>query len=107
MSEVYAPENLERYYRMRKKGASSGASKEASKPPKVPQGETAKPTQEDLFHELLGKNVSARLLDGSTMRGKLETVTKYELLLKTEGGKDVVVFKHAVAYVLPERTAAF
>jgi sRNA-binding regulator protein Hfq len=30
--------------------------------------------------------------------------SKYELQLKTEGGEEVVLFKHAVAYILPTPT---
>jgi len=40
----------------------------------------------------------------STVRGELVKASKYELQLKTEGGGEVVLFKHAVAYILPAST---
>ena len=67
--------------------------------------ETAEPEPlGSLVVDFLGKKVSARLLDGSTVRGELIKASKYELLLKTEGGEKVALFKHAVAYILPAST---
>ena len=106
MSGVYMPETLERYYKNEGKRASPRNAKRSS--PKKPAGsqkETAKPElQGNLVLGFLGENVAVRLLDGSTVRGELEKVSKYELLLRTEGGQEVVLFKHAVAYILPAST---
>ena len=103
MSNVYTPETLEHYYKMRGKatpGTGSSLKKLAES-----KEETAKPEpQGNLVADFLGKKVSARLLDGSTVRGELIRASKYELQLKTEGGEEVVLFKHAVAYILPAST---
>jgi hypothetical protein len=104
LSNVYTPEELEHYYKMRGKKASTGTGSSLKKLAESKK-ETAKPEPHgSLVADFLGKKVSARLLDGSTVRGELMKASKYELLLKTEGGEEVVLFKHAVAYILPAST---
>jgi hypothetical protein len=103
LSNIYTPETLE-HYKMRGKKASPGTGSSLKKLAESKK-ETAKPEpQGSLVADFLGKKVSARLLDGSTVRGELVKASKYELLLKTEGGEEVVLFKHAVAYILPAST---
>jgi len=103
LSDAYTPEKLEYYYEMRRKRASPRDTTGSSlKKLAESKKETAKPKpQGNLVADFLGKKVSARLLDGSTVRGELVKASKYELQLKTEGGEEVVLFKHAVAYILP------
>ena len=100
MRDVYAPESLERYYKMRSEKGASEKAEPSSKKLKVDEGEAAKP-DEEVARGLLGRSVSVRLLDGSVVRGELVKVSRYELLLRTEVGQEVVLFKHAAAYILP------
>jgi hypothetical protein len=104
LSDVYSPETLEHYYKMRGKKASPGTGSSLKKLAESKK-ETDKPEPHgSLVADFLGKKVSARLLDGSAVRGELIKASKYELLLKAEGGEEVVLFKHAVAYILPAST---
>lgn len=46
----------------------------------------------------IGKNVSIMLRGGSILKGKLESVPQYELIL-TISYKPVIVMKHAIDYI--------
>jgi len=99
LRDVYTPEALEHYYKMRSERRTEKA-EPSSKKLKVDKGEAAKPNEE-VARGFLGRSVSVRLLDGSVVRGELVKVSRYELLLRTEVGQEVVLFKHAAAYILP------
>lgn len=78
LSNVYTPETLEHYYEMRGKKASPGTGSSLKKLAESKK-ETAEPEpQGNLVADFLGEKVSARLLDGSTVRGELMKVSKYE-----------------------------
>jgi len=51
---------------------------------------------------LVGLNVEVWLLDGGRLQGRLKRIGERELVLEGKTG-EVVVFKHAVAYIIPLR----
>ena len=51
---------------------------------------------------LVGLNVEVWLLDGGRLQGRLKRTGERELVLEGRDG-EVVVFKHAVAYIIPLR----
>ena len=51
---------------------------------------------------LVGLNVEVWLLDGGRLQGRLKRIGERELVLEGKAG-EVVVFKHAVAYIIPLR----
>ena len=51
---------------------------------------------------LVGLNVEVWLLDGGRLQGRLKRTGERELILEGRDG-EVVVFKHAVAYIIPLR----
>jgi len=53
---------------------------------------------------LVGLNVEVWLLDGGRLQGRLKRAGERELVLEGRDG-EVVVFKHAVAYIIPLREA--
>ncbi len=56
----------------------------------------------------VGTPVLVRLLDGKVVTGELVTFDIYAIVVKVKGGKDTLIFKHAVAYITtssPEENA--
>ena len=51
---------------------------------------------------LVGLNVEVWLLDGGRLQGRLKRTGERELVLEGKAG-EIVVFKHAVAYITPLR----
>lgn len=50
----------------------------------------------DLLNELGGQKVKVQFNDGSTMTGVLESYDRFNIRLKRDKGKTVVLMKHAV-----------
>ena len=97
---VYSPEELERYYKMRKKPQTEASKETGGSEAKQKHGGSE---QGDLVREYVGKQVKLRLMDGDVFEGKLEKASRFELVLATESGKRVLLYKHAVAYVHPSK----
>jgi sRNA-binding regulator protein Hfq len=99
---VYSPEELERYYKMRKKPQAEASKGTGGSEAKAPQKHGGS-EQGDLVREYVGKQVKLRLMDGDVFEGKLEKASRFELVLATESGERVLLYKHAVAYVHPSK----
>ncbi len=50
-----------------------------------------------------GQRVTVRLLSGETLAGLMGSLGRYDFVLTTNGGQELVVAKHAVAYWIVER----
>lgn len=49
-----------------------------------------------------GQRVTVRLLTGETLAGLMGSLGKYDFVLRDDGGRELVVAKHAVAYWIVE-----
>ena len=92
---AYSPEELERYYKMRRRQGE--ALKEGGEPKAQLKPEGG--GQGDLIREFVGQRVALHLKDGDVFKGKLEKASRFELVLATESGERVLLYKHAVTYV--------
>ncbi len=45
--------------------------------------------------------VEVHLLGGEKIRGHIQSFDGYCILLKTEGGQDIMIYKHALVSLLP------
>lgn len=95
MKDPYSPEMLEKYYAKRK-------ATEERAPQKAKPSSEKRNASEEILASLVGERVTARMMDGEVLRGVLKKVSKYELVLEAEG-RELLVFKHAVAYVSKEK----
>jgi sRNA-binding regulator protein Hfq len=75
---------MEKYYGMRREVEG-----------KKPEPKAKKPSD-----RLVGEKVELRLIDGGRLQGTLKEAGKYELVLEGKDG-EIVVFKHAVAHIIP------
>jgi len=66
------------------------------------EGEKRKVELKQPSDGLVGLNVEVWLLDGGRLQGRLKRTGERELILEGRDG-EVVVFKHAVAYIIPLR----
>jgi sRNA-binding regulator protein Hfq len=48
-----------------------------------------------------GTTVHIRLIDGKVMVGELRGYDTFTLLIRTKNGRDVLVYKQALAYIMP------
>ena len=55
--------------------------------------------QISIIKNFLGKDVDIKLRNGNNLKGKLETVAQYELVI-TMSYTPVIVMKHAVDYIM-------
>jgi sRNA-binding regulator protein Hfq len=53
----------------------------------------------DLLNEYGGKKMKLHMADGSTLAGNLEKYDRFNIRIKTDKGKVLVVMKHAVHYL--------
>lgn len=56
-----------------------------------------KPKEPDLA--LARKRVSVRMLDGTHLEGTVDWVSTYTVVLRVEGGRRHVIYKHAIAWM--------
>ncbi len=47
----------------------------------------------------MGTPILVRLMDGEVITGELVTFNTYAIVVKVKGGKDTLIFKHAIAYL--------
>ena len=55
----------------------------------------------DLLNELGGKKVKVHIQDGSTIKGVLESYDRFNIRVKAEKGRILVIMKHAVTMIEP------
>ncbi|MHC4781056.1 MAG: RNA chaperone Hfq [Planctomycetota bacterium] len=55
----------------------------------------------DLLNELGGKKVKIRLVDGKDVKGVLECYDRFNIRVKADKGRNLVIMKHAVMWVEP------
>ena len=104
---AYSPEMLEKYYRMRgARGAEKRREKkgEGERKSGIKKGEGL---PEQLIGRLTGENVEIHMLRGGVYRGRLKEVGKYEVILETEGGGEVLIYKHAISTVVKAKPLPF
>ena len=82
-----ACKDMKKFHRVRK-----GEGKAEGKKPKV---EHRQPTD-----RLVGMKVEVWLREGGRFQGTLKEAGEHELVLEGKSG-EIVVFKHAVAYIIP------
>lgn len=51
------------------------------------------------FYHHKGEKVKVVFKDGKSVTGKLLSVPMFEVILETEDGKELTIFKHAIKYV--------
>jgi len=56
----------------------------------------------EFMSTLMGMKVRMRLVNGDELAGRLARVGQYEVVLVDDDGRQVVVLKHAIAFVYPE-----
>ena len=70
------------------------------------EGEKRKVGLKQPSDSLVGEEVEVRLMDGGRLQGRLKEASKYEVVLEGKGG-EIVVFKHAVAYIIPSKRSIY
>jgi len=68
------------------------------------EGEKPKVELKQPSDSLVGEKVEVRLMDGGHLQGKLKEVGGSEVVLEGRDG-DLIVFKHAVAYIIPLKSS--
>ena len=68
------------------------------------EGEKHKVELKQPSDSLVGEEVEVRLMDGGRLQGRLKEASNYEVVLEGKGG-EIVVFKHAVAYIVPLKSS--
>ena len=53
----------------------------------------------------VGKVIKARLLDGKAVTGELVTYDTFTLMVRTEAGRELLVYKQALAFLAPDSVA--
>ncbi len=66
----------------------------SDKPKQIPESKGIK----DMLNVFMGKDVSISIRSGTKLKGRLESISTYELVI-TVSQKPVVVLKHAIDYV--------
>ncbi|WP_436884054.1 hypothetical protein [Mammaliicoccus sciuri] len=51
------------------------------------------------FYHRKGENLKIVFKDGKAIKGKLLFTPPYEIIIETEDGRELTIFKHAVKYV--------
>ena len=68
------------------------------------EGEKPKVELKQPSDSLVGEEVEVRLMDGGRLQGRLKEASNHEVVLEGKDG-EIVVFKHAVAYIIPSKSS--
>ena len=70
------------------------------------EGEKRKVELKQPSDSLVGEEVEVRLMDGGRLQGRLKEASNHEVVLEGKDG-EIVVFKHAVAYIIPLKSSIY
>ena len=68
-----------------------------------PASHSGAPRKTTPLEALTGQTVAIRLRSGEVLRGRLVRTFRYEIEVVSPTGYPLVVFKHAIDYMVPDR----